>query len=616
VASSKRRKNKKLYARRRKRQTASQTSREKSTPGPDPTPLPPRVRVRRPPSELDQIAVFIAEPELGRRETTLAELRQLAAALPFEAAMLNVALLNGRVEAMLNKAEGHWKLAQEFYGGDDELLRAYADVLARAPDRLVFSPQPLTLLMRVLIDDAGDEPMRDLTSTEFATLQRAVLGAHSALESSLDATTWPNRDHVLAYELQAATFFHRPPYLEEMARHDELLRLAADDPRLLGAADRVPVREWLATYGLSANEQWVVGFALSSMTRAFADDTRPNALAAHVDDLLAKMKLPDVPRDLPVLAADRTAFQTAFAELGGGPDTVAWELRPFKRWPFLRMSDGELLLLGRPWLLSWLGEGFHYRAMTHAQKLTPPQTTKYTAYVGQVVERYALDLAEGTFSEPHHVYGEQPYRSKDGDARTSDVALVIGEDLVLFEVHSRRVAATAAVTGDAVAATTEVSRLLVGKVDQLGVCIEALLDGHATLPSVDIADIRHIWPIVVSMGHVMQTSTLWDFLRREMDQTKTRALRDARVQALQILTVADYEKLLGLVCAGHDVVSMLSQRGGGPFRERDFPTWLHGDPKAPSDQPRHPVLEAQWERMSERAVQAVDLTIGLKAEGS
>jgi hypothetical protein len=465
VASSKRRKNKKLYARRRKRQTASQTSREKSTPGPDPTPLPPRVRVRRPPSELDQIAVFIAEPELGRRETTLAELRQLAAALPFEAAMLNVALLNGRVEAVLNKAEGHWKLAQEFYGGDNELLRAYADVLARAPDRLVFSPQPLTLLMRVLIDDARDEPMRDLTSTEFATLQRAVLGAHSALESSLDATTWPNRDHVLAYELQAATFFHRPPYLEEMARHDELLRLAADDPRLLGAADRVPVREWLATYGLSANEQWVVGFALSSMTRAFADDTRPNALAAHVDDLLAKMKLPDVPRDLPVLAADRTAFQTAFAELGGGPDTVAWELRPFKRWPFLRMSDGDLLLLGRPWLLSWLGEGFHYRAMTHAQKLTPPQTTKYTAYVGQVVERYASDLAEGTFSEPHHVYGEQPYRSKDGDARTSDVALVIGEDLVLFEVHSRRVAATAAVTGDAVAATTEVSRLLVGKVD-------------------------------------------------------------------------------------------------------------------------------------------------------
>jgi len=116
-----------------------------------------------------------------------------------------------------------------------------------------------------------------------------------------------------------------------------------------------------------------------------------------------------------------------------------------------------------------------------------------------------------------------------------------------------------------------------------------------------------------SMGHVTQTRTLWDFLRQEMDPEKSRALQDARVQPLQILTIADYEKLLGLVCAGNDLVSMLSRRSRGPFRERDLAAWLKDDPKAPSDKPRHPALEAQWKRMSDRVVATVDMTIGLKA---
>src|SRR4051812_6282275 len=115
----------------------------------------------------------------------------------------------------------------------------------------------------------------------------------------------------------------------------------------------------------------------------------------------------DVSRDLPVLAASRGDIQKAFSDLGGGDATLGWELRPFKRWPFLRLTSGDLLLLGRPWLLSWLGEGFHYRAMTYAQALNPPEALKYTRYVGEVVERYALDLAVAAFTPPTQVFGEQ-----------------------------------------------------------------------------------------------------------------------------------------------------------------------------------------------------------------
>jgi hypothetical protein len=371
VASSKRRMNKKLYARQRKQRAAGRKRNRGSRSPPSPPGAPAGVvrgiPVSPPPSELDQVKAFIAEPELGRAETTLSELRDLARELPFEPTMFQVSRLNLRLESVLTDPVGQWQLAQGFYAGDDVLLEAYAGVLKESPDRFVFSPQPLALLMRILIDEARDEPLRDLTATEQRALQRAVLGAHSALETALDAMAWPTGDHVLAYELQAATYFRRPSLLEEMARHDELLRLAADDPRLLGSRNRVPVRDWLASYGLTADEQWSVGFGLAAMTRAFGEQTRPRTLAAHVDDLLAKLKLPDVSRELPVIAANRADLQAAFGALGGGDATVAWELRPFKLRPFLRLGDGDLLLLALPWLLSWLGEGFHYRAIGACQ---------------------------------------------------------------------------------------------------------------------------------------------------------------------------------------------------------------------------------------------------------
>jgi hypothetical protein len=620
MASSKRRRNKKRHARERKRRAAEgkRGARSASPPSVPTLPVRPRplIGAQPSPSELDQIHVFIAEPELGRPETTLSDLRRLASDLPFEPAMLMLALLNLRVESVLREPAGHWQLAQEFYEGDSDLLQSYAHIVERDPHAFVFSPQAIAFLMRILIDNAREEPLRELNAHERRTVQRAVLGAHSVLESSLDETEWPDRSYALAFELQAATYFHRPSYLEEMARHDELLRLAADDPRLIESDSHVPVRDWLATYGLTADEQWSVGFGLAAMTRAFDDAPRPRALATHVDDLLAKLGLPDASRELPVISASRSEYQEQFAALGSGDATLAWELRPFKLRPFLRLASGDLLLLGRPWLLSWLGEGFHYRALLYAEQLEPRPTLAYLTYVGAVVERYALDLAEATFKAPQQVFGEQRYRTSEGDAFTSDVAVVSGEDLVLFEIHARRVAATAAVSGDAFAATTEVSRLLVGKAEQLGGCVRALIDGDAALPSLDIAGVRRIWPIVVSMAHIMQSSNLWEYLRQTIDPDKTRAFQDERVQPLQVLTVDDYEKLLGLVQAGNDLVAMLSQRASGPFRERDFAAWLHGDPKAPSDTSRHPVLEVRWESMAKRAVATADMTIGLKPEDS
>jgi hypothetical protein len=586
MASSKRRRNKKLHQRRRKRGGTTRRNRANET-AVEQGPL------DSSPSELDQVGAYISEAELERPETSLSELRAMVRSLPFESAMLHVAVLLCRLGPRWNDPPRHRRLAGQLFGSRPELLAAYDQVLAGEPDRVIFSPQVLMFLMRLLLEHARDEPMRDLTSPETRLLQDAVLGAHSAMGVALDELELSSRDHVLAYELQAATFFRRAQPLEEMARQREFLRLATDDQRLIDSPDRVPVSEWLAEAGMSAEDQWTFGFGLAAASHAFDDPVTPHIPAAHIDELLTQIGLGQTAPELALVASSRSEFNAAFAELGG-ERTIAWEVRPFTTTPFLRFANGDLLLLSPPWLLSWLGEGFHYRALRHAQHIDSATSARYQRFAGQITELYALDLATA-ITPTVAVFGDQPYGPGGGD-RTSDVAIVSGRDLVLFEVHARRVSATAAVTGSIADATIEVSRLLVEKVDQLGPSIGALLTGEATLPGIDIDSIDRIWPVVVSIGHVMQTRHLWNYIREAMNDEKAAPLRDTRVQPLQIMDISDYEKILALAETGETCrACSLTRRAvhsanatlpsgfiklrGRPPTTRGFQSWKNGGRK-------------------------------------
>jgi hypothetical protein len=553
------------------------------------------------------MSVFIDEQALGLPQTTMAELCTLVRMLPFESAMLSLALLNLRAERVLTDPAGQWELARWFYESWPELLARYATVRQHSPARPIFSPQPIAMLMRLLIEEAREEPFAELAPEDFRTLQRAVLGAHSALEEPSGA---PTTEAIVAYGLQATSLFNRPPVMEEMTRGADFLRLMRSE-QLRGSDNYVPVDEWLTVSGVNPEEQRVLGFGLSAVANTFANDPpTPRLQPHHTDELLKVLGLTDLPRELSIISASRAQLQASFKTLDGTRMALSWEFRPFKSTPFLRFSGGDLLLLGAPWMLSWLGEGFHYRALTHAQSLGSEVSGRYSRFVGEVVERYALELANAAIDPHATVLGEQRY-GKGGGQRTSDVAVVWGADLILFEVHARRVTASAMASGEVNEALGEVSKLLVVKIDQVAGCIDALLDGSATLPDVDLASIERIWPVVVSVGHLMQTRQLWRYVRESVEPETTQALAKAHVQPLQLLDISDYEKLLGIVEAGTSLPWMLARKAAGAFRERDFAAWLHGDSTAPSDESRLSVLEERWEAMSievqrtsERAAQA------------
>jgi hypothetical protein len=318
------------------------------------------------PNPSEYILTYITEDELGRRPMTLSGLRALVRSLPFEPSMMVLAKLLCDLEPVMDDPYQQLLIARGFYSPQPALVEALEQRLAGHTTRTIFSSQPLMLLARVLIEHAFDEPQRALTDPERRRLEHAVLGAHSALETRLELFGAPTTEAKLAYEVQAATFFRRPLMLEEMARHRELVHLASADGRLVDSHDYVPVADWLGESGLSIEQQWALGFGLVARTQAVDDNVHfPFVPEAQLEEVLSVLELP-LNASLRLISSSRDDYLDAFRAIGGGVRTFGWEQRPFKATPFLRLEDGSVLLLSSKWLLSWLGEGFHYRALTHA----------------------------------------------------------------------------------------------------------------------------------------------------------------------------------------------------------------------------------------------------------
>jgi len=565
----------------------------------------PPVPIPDEPTELDQIGVLIVEEQLGLTATDMAGLRAMAARLPFEPCMSLLASLAGRVEKVMARPAEQLVLAEAFFG-PSELMQRYRARMARDAKATIFGPQPLYILMRIMIDEARDAPItQELTPSERVDLMRAVVASNSVTESGTDPAVGPTSKDLLGYELQIGHYYSRPPWIEEMTRARELYRLATEDEELLRSPDRVPVDDWISRNGITAKEQWAVGFGLSTAANAWDPNDHPHVPSEAVDQVLEHVGLSDRKEvALPVIAADRGALQSAFSDLKASGKRFIWELRPFNTHPFLRLQgDGGLLLLGRPWMLSWLSEGFYYRVMRVAQAEDvaaadgrTDHVQRFTAYAGHAFEKYCLRMAREGVPKPALVIGEQKY-GKGGGQKTSDVAVLIGNDLVLFEVNARRVGAEPLLTGDPLDVSEELTKLLVKKINQLGVSIGALLDGIATLPDVDMTTVRRIIPAVVSAGRLWQTSHLWDYLDHARDANKCKSFEDARVESLQAIDASDFEVLMALAYRGQNLAELLARKGSGPYRHRDLAVWLAEDEQAPDQGGRLPSVESRFESM-------------------
>jgi hypothetical protein len=444
-------------------------------------------------------------------------------------------------------------------------------------------------------------------------------------ESGPDMRAW------LPYFIQNGAYNSRPMPLGEFARAQELFVRIARTPEIRASSNWCELDDWMVSdYGLSIEDQFTLGFALMAMTHAFETDETAGRhffiSAANFEDLITKLGWtgPRIQAALSVISADRETFSREFKEKGTSAHHVAWDVLPFMRHPFLRFDDGSLVLLSARALLSWLGEGFHYRLLDSAQRrASAARSTKisrqYTALAGNLLEIYSLALVRSVHPGDRpagagRVYGEQPY-GKKGSQMTSDIAVDLGQDLVLFEVSSSRFRAETLLLAGPEQADQDLKRVLIAKINQLSNCIDALASGVATIPAaadagdqIDYAQVRRVWPILVTASGVTQTAPLWQYIR----ESTPNALHQAKVQSLTIVDLEGLEVLCFLIENGFGLHEILADKTKPEYRDLELAIWLLSDPTAPRvDIGRPQMIRAAFDAAVERSQAMMDLTRGV-----
>jgi hypothetical protein len=590
-----------------------------------------------PPSELDQMAVFADEPAAELPVSSLAEIGAMVRAVPFESAIRGIARVTAAVYAFEWDSDAQLRLAEQIFGQGSVLDHLRAFVRREAPHGRVFAEQNLMMLQRLLIQLARPAPITTpLSETEGLILSRSVL-AVTAINTHLTEqarTETAQLGDWLPFFIQNGAYNRKTRPMGEMARAQVLFGRIAKLPKLQASSHACPIEEWMVEdYGLTIDEQLALGFALSAMTQAWTKDETAGSSCyiepQNVDDLLVKLGWEDRREPaLAAIAADREAFQSDFAQDGDRLSRLAWEVRPFMRHPFLLLEEGGLLLVSPRAVLSWLSEGFHYRLLDSAQRRAGKDrklSRNYTAFVGELVEEYALELVRSVHQGQRpvgsgRVYGEQPYGRKRGNKKgadkTSDIAIDLGLDLVLIEASGSRLRAETLLSGDMKSVTYDLERMVVKKIRQLGHCIHALLAGRAQIPAdkpdVDMDRVERIWPVVVTAGNLTQTGALWQHIHSKTEG----ALNQLKVQPLTLLDIDDLEALCGFIEYGHALPDMLAAKTTPPYRELELAVWVQHDPAAPpEDHSRPSYVEAVWGRAIERATAMIDMTKGMPQMG-
>ena len=435
-------------------------------------PQPPAIAVaERPPTDADVVVVYADEEAVGLPISSRAEVEAMAAAVPLVPALVGVARLAAVTYALPTDRDAQLRVAEEIFGKGAILNRLQAFTRSEKPRGMVFAEQNMFVLLRLLIEHAKESSIETpLTNHETAILNRALLASTAITgELSQAATqTRPRLEDWLAFFTQNGAYNSRAQEMGALARAQELFGVTARTSNVAASSNACPIQEWMVEdYGLTTDEQFTLGFALGAMVHAFDEDeavgTQIYIAPENLHDLFVKLGWEDRETEaLATIAAPRETYQHAFTEAGRSLEHIAWDVLPFMRHPFVKLAEGGLLLLSPRALFSWLTDGFHYRLLDAAQRRSAGDrrrkiSRRYTAFAGELLEKYALDLVRSVHAGERpvgggRVYGEQPYgrvNSKGNAAEhTSDIAIDLGLDLVLIEVSVSRLRAETLLLGD------------------------------------------------------------------------------------------------------------------------------------------------------------------------
>ncbi|MDX6451428.1 MAG: hypothetical protein QOH16_1477 [Gaiellaceae bacterium] len=503
--------------------------------------------------------------ELGIPQMTLPELREVARRLPFEWAYIGLSLIQARLTDIWRDGWAQLELLREIYG-DVPLLDRYDAFLKAHSTAALFGAQDIYVAQRLLIDHARDvdatEPVDFDDDVHLSTLLIHAPGIVDAANPLTRVSGQPTLHDVVAAIQLGAAVSARPPAVNELGRFFDVFAVRARDR----VNPDVPLDEWAQKeYKLTLEQQIAGGFGYGAMAM---QDAANGKLGLVAPTILATTKLASVEQHvLDAVSGDRDWFRQEFARGDQTERDVAWEVFPFIRRPFLRLHDARLVLCSPTAIWTWNGFGIYDRLRTIARDQPHKAGSKLDLFgqvVGDLIEDYAVDIARSVYPSGR-VFSDADWST----VHPPDLAIALGDDLVVVEVRSGFLSPWFRTSGDLDEFDKQMKRHVHDKLDQLGSCIAEIEAGTATLADVDLGAIKRIWPVLITVPLAI-TEHFWMLIDPQIPPS----LCGGRSQQLVIADMPEFELLMGAIEQGTDLIQTLHERQQTPFKHLELGRWL------------------------------------------
>lgn len=559
------------------------------------------------PSFLGQIVVFPSQQDLGFSEISDDEIRELLAPIPLALAVVWSARRTLRVWNAGFSFADQMELVNFIFADNPPLQDKFKSFLAN-PDneeiRAAFSDQLFHILTRFALESCSATAPIEWSDDYEARMRRALIAVTRVVEREAaqltDGATVPK--DWLRYFTQAGAYHSKEQQLLAYQRAWRVFVELPETDEAKAHSNYIDFEELANNAnGATLREQFAVGFGVARNAEVF-DPSEPTneAIATNLEHYLSTTRLAQRHAVFTAfLTGDQSFYIEGFARSRDSDSRMATDIVPFQQHPLFRLPDGALALLSPRGMESWLAEGPYYRLLNAAAAVG--KRDDFTTFVGWLYERYVLELFQSASPEAPvgggRVHGELPY----GGDMTSDVAMDFGHDLILVEVISSMLPLGVRAEANEQVLEQFMDRAVLRKITQLDRVINDLQTGTAQIPDVDFNGVRHVWPVLLTIGDVTEGEPLFEYIKENSPDT----LNQNGVQPLTLLGIDDGEVLAGLIASGENPVDLLSSKIRDGYGQLGLDRWYHD--RRDGDPPRLPALEERWQNLSNELLEILKL---------
>ncbi len=517
-------------------------------------------RPTRAASPFDQIKLMVDEQSLGLAETGLDGVVSVVSQLPRADLLLKALAIGWR----LNGRQSAGRRKRTYLQAAELLPTQVVDVaknLIKTREYALFPEQHVLVLGRLIDQYSLADDARSVTDEGVAAMLMATAGSTN---HQLDDLT---DDGLLSYFVRSGGF-HRS--------HDPILGLWRASWLLLEGTRRVGVgpgglaldlrKTFETSTGLTIERGLdIAARVLTDFAFATADDGHPSIVIGETETIETYA------RTAGVATETVSAFLIRESEpMPQRPDWNVWERSYFERRPFVRVDDERFV----PWspnaLDAWIAN-FAYHSLL-AAAIADGQVKAFGGDWGRLTEAWALAEVERavTLAGPSIRWEALGEESDGQDGKTSDVALRIGSDCVLFELTSSRFRAVTLRHGRTSDVLQDLEKTTLAKLRQVA-RVATLIRNALPLDGRPVEG--RIWPVVVTdiPGPTMPAYT-------ERVAQAWKAARPARgVEQPTVISWTEFDYCLELIAGGARLNDVLAARERDGFAGVDFGRYVHAD---------------------------------------